>query len=996
MPVIYSYPKGTSIIDSDSVLGTDQSNKNNTVTYTMVDIKDYVLKDLLDGVQFRLPIYGKPNVLTNSLFYQNTAAETGTAILGDTVYLNNGNNVGNLIVAQNITASDGNIVSTLGNIAAGGSMAAGQTTADPSFTFKVNGASKFTGSIIADSALTVGGVATFNAAVQANSTVNVVNTLTAAGTSNLDGIVRLGGAVPSSSTGIFLNRLTYLNSNTTLGPAATLSLQGPIEDSSGVLGSNEQVLVSDANGKMSWQFYQSSGLEFQASWNASTDIPDLTSISLIEANVGKYWVVSVAGNTNLSGITDWQIGDWAIVSRDSSDTVFWSKIDNSAAITGTGTNNTLTKWTGPTTLGDSIVSESGTTLTIAGNTTTTGNAQIDTLTNNYIPVNNSIGVLRDSGFYQVSAPVTAFGAIGLNITNLDSLYGEYPDFRVASRSLNDPGVLDLFRPDGNVQAGDRVGILQYSLDDDSQYAVAQIEVKTIGDSGTGNSGGGKFCIKTSSNQAGAQPTERLCVDNTEADFSVPINVTSTTQSSFAGQVTIPSTPVAATDAASKAYVDAHGVTSISSSTNDNLLGIKVTPTTGAVTIGLDIDSLVASTLPNTDEIFIPYYDEANDINRRVAYSDLSLSSGSVGGSGNQYNIPVWSDTTELSGLTASTGLPSSDSLTAGITTQYIGLGAQGPGSVPTQHTIKNYNGSGSNTSTYLFSQSGIFTVSGDNGGRIDVGVDPANTTGSALNVGTGVATFKGGVIISNSPGGVQVDNSSLVIGSGTNDNISGSDHCLIVGSGNQITSNSDQSVAFGQGNAITSSVDAFAVGNSNTLTSSLRTQALGFNNTITASSSFVAGGGNSVTANSNIFALGDGHTVTGGATQDAYLLGTANTITGGTGSFAIGSNLDGDAGNHMVLGYRNDKTSYPTTNYSLGLGNTKFALSVGSTTTTNSNALLITEGGVNRGGGVAQVPRVLLPTIVSFNYANDTAAAAAGIPVGGLYHNAGVLRIRLT
>jgi hypothetical protein len=112
--------------------------------------------------------------------------------------------------------------------------------------------------------------------------------------------------------------------------------------------------------------------------------------------------------------------------------------------------------------------------------------------------------------------------------------------------------------------------------------------------------------------------------------------------------------------------------------------------------------------------------------------------------------------------------------------------------------------------------------------------------------------------------------------------------------------------------------------------------------------------------------------------------------------FAIGSNLDGDTGNHMVVGYRNNKTSYPATDYSLGLGNTKFALAVGSTTTTNSNALLITEGGVNRGGGVAQVPRVLLPTIVGFNYANDTAAAAAGIPVGGLYHNAGVLRIRLT
>jgi hypothetical protein len=147
----------------------------------------------------------------------------------------------------------------------------------------------------------------------------------------------------------------------------------------------------------------------------------------------------------------------------------------------------------------------GTKITIAGNTTTTGNVKIDTLTSGYIPfVNSPAGnVLRDSGFYQVSAPVTADKAIGLNTTKLGSVYGEYPDLRVASRSLNDPGVLDLFRPDGDVQAGDRVGILQYSLDDQSAYAVAQIEVKTIGNSGSGNSGGGKFCIKTSTNVSGA-------------------------------------------------------------------------------------------------------------------------------------------------------------------------------------------------------------------------------------------------------------------------------------------------------------------------------------------------------------------------------------------------------------------------------------------------------------------------------------------------------------
>jgi len=418
----------------------------------------------------------------------------------------------------------------------------------------------------------------------------------------------------------------------------------------------------------------------------------------------------------------------------------------------------------------------------------------------------------------------------------------------------------------------------------------------------------------------------LYYDNVKTFETTSTGITVTgTQSSFTGQVTIPTTPVAATDAASKAYVDSQ-----------------------------------------------------------------SGGGGGVSGDGNQYNIPVWNGTTELSGITSNTV---ANKLLSGITTTYIT--AVTGSDVPTEHVIKNYDNQGNSTGTLTYNQSGVLRFSGGDGGRIDVGLNAANIANSDLNVGTGVATFKGGVIISNSPGGVQVDNSSLVIGSGTNDNISGSDHCLIVGSGNQITSDSDQSVAFGQGNAITSSTDAFAVGNSNTLTSSLRTQAFGFNNTITASSSFVAGGGNSINANANIFALGDGHTVTTtGSTEDAYLIGTGNTITGGTGSFAIGSNLDGDTGNHMVIGYRNNKTSYPTTNYSLGLGNTKFALAVGSTTTTNSNALLITEGGVNRGGsGVAQVPRVLLPTVTGFSASNDAAADALGVPQGALYQNQGVIQI---
>lgn len=35
-------------------------------------------------------------------------------------------------------------------------------------------------------------------------------------------------------------------------------------------------------------------------------------------------------------------------------------------------------------------------------------------------------------------------------------------------------------------------------------------------------------------------------------------------------------------------------------------------------------------------------------------------------------------------------------------------------------------------------------------------------------------------------------------------------------------------------------------------------------------------------------------------------------------------------------------------------------------------------------------------SVLASNYANDGAAAAGGIPIGGMYHNAGAIRIRLT
>ena len=61
-------------------------------------------------------------------------------------------------------------------------------------------------------------------------------------------------------------------------------------------------------------------LVYKGTWNASTNNPFLQSGV---GNKGDYYVVSVAGSTNLDGITTWNVGDWAVFNGSA-----WQKIDN--------------------------------------------------------------------------------------------------------------------------------------------------------------------------------------------------------------------------------------------------------------------------------------------------------------------------------------------------------------------------------------------------------------------------------------------------------------------------------------------------------------------------------------------------------------------------------------------------------------------------------------------------------------------------------------------
>ena len=109
-----------------------------------------------------------------------------------------------------------------------------------------------------------------------------------------------------------------------------------------------------------------SGLSFEGNWNASTDSPDLSGAT---PDSGQFWIVSVAGNTDLDGITDWKVGDWAIYVSTGAGADGWQKVDNTSTLSGSGAATQLTYWTGTA----NVAGDAGLTYDASGNNLTVGN-----------------------------------------------------------------------------------------------------------------------------------------------------------------------------------------------------------------------------------------------------------------------------------------------------------------------------------------------------------------------------------------------------------------------------------------------------------------------------------------------------------------------------------------------------------------------------------------------------------------------------------------------
>jgi hypothetical protein len=145
------------------------------------------------------------------------------------------------------------------------------------------------------------------------------------------------------------------------------------------------------------------GSIYQGTWNASTNTPTLTSGV---GTKGYYYIVSVAGTTNLDGITDWNVGDWAIY-----DGTAWQQVDNTDAVVS------VNGFTGAVSLTTSNISE-GTNLYY-----TDARARGSVSAGTGISYNSTTGVITNSAPDQTVSLTASTGI---------STSGTYPNFTITN------------------------------------------------------------------------------------------------------------------------------------------------------------------------------------------------------------------------------------------------------------------------------------------------------------------------------------------------------------------------------------------------------------------------------------------------------------------------------------------------------------------------------------------------------------------------------------
>ena len=194
------------------------------------------------------------------------------------------------------------------------------------------------------------------------------------------------------------------------------------------------------------------GLSYQGTWDADTNTPTLA--SGVGTN-GYYYVVDVAGATNLDGITDWQVGDWAIFNGTE-----WQKIDNTNLVTSVNgyTGTVVLDYTdvGAQPAGTYVTDVTATSpvSSSGGTTPDISISQSGTASDGYLSATDwntfngkgsvsSVDLTAGTGISVSGGPITTTGSITVTNTAPDqvvsltgggttSISGTYPNFTISS------------------------------------------------------------------------------------------------------------------------------------------------------------------------------------------------------------------------------------------------------------------------------------------------------------------------------------------------------------------------------------------------------------------------------------------------------------------------------------------------------------------------------------------------------------------------------------
>ena len=510
-------------------------------------------------------------------------------------------------------------------------------------------------------------------------------------------------------------------------------------------------------------------LSYQGTWNATTNTPTLTSST---GTKGYYYVVSVAGTTNLNGITDWQVGDWAVYNGSA-----WQKIDNTDAVTSvngyTGTvvltqtdisgtvptSRTITAGTGLTGGGDLSANRTLAIATTGVSAATYGSAsivpviavntqgQITSATNTTIAIaNTQVSGLGTMSTQNANAVAVTGGTInGTTIGATTASSGAFTVLSTSNTTSTTP-TLSFNGSNSNMASGAIVSgsYLQNLLQNKSGTANASTNYVLSNDLGTDSTYYGEFGMNSSVYSSGT-PTDFFSLNNgvyfSSHDGDVTVGSGNGYKTYFAW----------GTSGQSAHVINATGAiglnTSITGSTNFGTSGQVLTsagsgatptwttPTTGTVT-SVTGTSPVVSSGGNTPAISMPA--ATTSVSGYLTSTDWNTFNGKSNTNGT---------VTSVAALTlGTTGTDLSSTVATGTTTPVITL------QVPTASASNRGALSSTDWSTFngkqaaLVSGTNIKTVAGVSLlGSGDVGLIGGTYGGTGVNNGASTITVGGNI-----------------------------------------------------------------------------------------------------------------------------------------------------------------------------------------------------------------------------------------------------------